>query len=103
MKVNDENSRIRIGSESISQRHGSADPDPDPHQNVIDPEHSGVVWGVDLPPKESVGAPDQMTVSPHSNVWYGTYKAEYRSGSRVFDDQNYNLPIPRPPERTSKL
>jgi hypothetical protein len=29
------------GSESISQRHGSSDPDPgpDPHQNVIDPQH----------------------------------------------------------------
>jgi hypothetical protein len=29
------------GSEtgSISQRHGSTDPDPDPHQNVMDPEH----------------------------------------------------------------
>ncbi len=27
------------GSESISQRHGSADPDPGPHQNVMDPEH----------------------------------------------------------------
>ena len=25
------------GSESISQRHGSADPDP--HQNVMDPQH----------------------------------------------------------------
>ncbi len=50
MKVNDENSRIRIqdpdpnpgsgsesGSGSISQRHGSADPDPT--QNVMDPEH----------------------------------------------------------------
>jgi hypothetical protein len=24
---------------SISQRHGSADPDPDPHQNVMDPQH----------------------------------------------------------------
>jgi hypothetical protein len=24
------------GSESISQRHGPADPDPDPHQNVMD-------------------------------------------------------------------
>ncbi len=35
MKVNDENRRIRI----ISQRHGSADPDPDPHQNVMDPRH----------------------------------------------------------------
>ncbi len=39
MKVNDENSRIRSGFESgsISQRHGSADPDP--HPNVMDPEH----------------------------------------------------------------
>jgi hypothetical protein len=27
------------GSGSISQRHGSADPDPDPHKNVMDPEH----------------------------------------------------------------
>jgi hypothetical protein len=29
------------GSESgsISQRHGSADPDPDPRHNVMDPEH----------------------------------------------------------------
>ncbi len=48
MKVNDENSMIRIqdpdpdsGSESgsNSQRHGSADPDPDPPQNVMDPQH----------------------------------------------------------------
>jgi hypothetical protein len=27
------------GSGSISQRHGSADPDPDSHQNVMDPQH----------------------------------------------------------------
>jgi hypothetical protein len=27
------------GSESISQRLGSRDPDPDPHQNVMDPLH----------------------------------------------------------------
>jgi hypothetical protein len=27
------------GSGSISQRHGSVDPDPDPHQNVMDPQH----------------------------------------------------------------
>jgi hypothetical protein len=29
------------GSESgsISQRHGSAGPDPDPYQNVMDPQH----------------------------------------------------------------
>ncbi len=39
-KVNDENSRIwdpDPGSGSISQRHGSADPDP--LQNVMDPQH----------------------------------------------------------------
>ncbi len=30
---------ISAGSESISQRHGSTDPDPDPHQNVMDPQH----------------------------------------------------------------
>jgi hypothetical protein len=27
------------GSGSISQRHGSADPDLDPHQNVMGPQH----------------------------------------------------------------
>jgi hypothetical protein len=27
------------GSGSISQRHGPADPDPDPHQNAMDPQH----------------------------------------------------------------
>jgi hypothetical protein len=27
------------GSGSISQKHGSEDPDPDPPQNVMDPEH----------------------------------------------------------------
>ncbi len=56
LKVNDENIRIRIqepdpdpgagsgsesesGSVSISQRHGSVDQDPDPPQNVMDPQH----------------------------------------------------------------
>jgi hypothetical protein len=33
------------GSGYISQRHGSADPDPDPHQNVMDPKH----WLLHLP------------------------------------------------------
>ncbi len=35
MKI--EGSGTASGSGSISQRHGSADPDP--HQNVIDPQH----------------------------------------------------------------
>ena len=39
LKVNDENSRIGSESGSISQRHVSADPDPDPYQNVMDPQH----------------------------------------------------------------
>ncbi len=38
LKVNDENSRIRTPGSTI-QWHGSADPDPDPHQNVMDPRH----------------------------------------------------------------
>jgi hypothetical protein len=33
------------GSGSISQRHGSADPDPDQHQNVMDPQHCCTVTG----------------------------------------------------------
>jgi hypothetical protein len=37
LKVNDENSGSESGS--ISQRHGSADPEPDPHQNVMDQQH----------------------------------------------------------------
>ncbi len=31
--------KIAGGSGSIGQRHGSAGPDPDPHQNVMDPQH----------------------------------------------------------------
>jgi hypothetical protein len=28
-----------LGAGFISQRYGSGDPDPDPHQNVTDPQH----------------------------------------------------------------
>jgi len=28
-----------VGSGNISQRHGSADPDPYPYQNAVDPQH----------------------------------------------------------------
>jgi hypothetical protein len=40
--------RKMAGSGSIGQRHGSADPDPDPHQNAMDPQHcfSGCGFGV---------------------------------------------------------
>jgi hypothetical protein len=29
----------RSGSETINQRYGSANPDPDPYQNFMDPQH----------------------------------------------------------------
>jgi hypothetical protein len=43
LKVNDEKAGSGSRSGSISQRHGSAGPDsdPDPHQNVMDPQHCG--------------------------------------------------------------
>jgi hypothetical protein len=37
------------GSGSISQRHGSEDPDPDPHQNVMDPEHCQIEAEMSIP------------------------------------------------------
>jgi hypothetical protein len=39
LKVNDENSRIRIQDPDPVVRHGSADPDPDPPQNIMDAQH----------------------------------------------------------------
>jgi hypothetical protein len=41
MKIEGSGSAYGSESGSISQRHGSADPhpDPDPHQNVMDPQH----------------------------------------------------------------
>ncbi len=38
-KMEDPDPRSGSESGSISQRHGSADPDPDPPQNVMDLEH----------------------------------------------------------------
>jgi hypothetical protein len=32
-------SRSEAGSGSISQKYGPGNPDPDPHQNVTDPQH----------------------------------------------------------------
>jgi hypothetical protein len=34
---------MKKGVGSISQRYGSGDPDPDPHQNVMGPQHCIVV------------------------------------------------------------
>jgi hypothetical protein len=36
------------GSESISQMHGSGDPDLDPPQKVMDPQHWKIRWHVEL-------------------------------------------------------
>ncbi len=44
MKVNDEKSKIQI--QDPDQRHGSADPDQDPYQNVIDPQHCLIMWRI---------------------------------------------------------
>jgi len=41
------------GSRSTLQRHGSADPDPDPHQNVMDPQHWFKVVSVENDSKPS--------------------------------------------------
>ncbi len=40
--------RSESGSGFIGQRHGSAVPDPDPHQNVMDPQHWFPVLVVEL-------------------------------------------------------
>ncbi len=42
MKIEGSGSEFESGS--ISQKHGSADPDPDPHQNVMDPEHCFLLY-----------------------------------------------------------
>ncbi len=34
----------RVGSGSTTQRYGSGDPDPDPHQNVTDPNTAKKAW-----------------------------------------------------------
>ncbi len=44
MKIEGSGSASGSESGSITQRHGSADPDPDPHQNVMDPEHCWTVF-----------------------------------------------------------
>jgi hypothetical protein len=42
------------GSGSISQRHGSADLDPDPPQNVMDPQHWGGGGASQVRAKENI-------------------------------------------------
>ncbi len=54
------------GSGSISQRYGSADPDTDPHKNVVDPEHCLKLrlCAAGILAAQSVGEPStQMTLN----------------------------------------
>ncbi len=37
---------VGSGAGSISQRYGSRDPNPDPHQSVTDPQHCLLIWSV---------------------------------------------------------
>jgi hypothetical protein len=62
MKI--EGSRSASGSGAISQRHGSADPDPDPHQNVMDPQHRTTVST--LPSSTSCTSVPDSVVDPDS-------------------------------------
>jgi hypothetical protein len=54
------------GAGSVSQRYGSADPDPDPYQNVTDPQHC-----LDrIRDEESLPRPTSLKVSLKSlNFW----------------------------------
>jgi hypothetical protein len=68
------------GSGTIWQRHGSADPHPDPHQNVMDPRHCYV---------PVIQIRDILnSVSDHPESGYSIF-AEYRSGSRVLMIKNW--------------
>ncbi len=44
MKITGSGSASGSESGSIGQRHGAVDPDPDPHQNVMDPQHGCKVY-----------------------------------------------------------
>jgi hypothetical protein len=50
---------MKKGVRSINQRYGCGDPDPDPHQNVTDPQHavSSNVANLDLVGCEAFGLP----------------------------------------------
>jgi hypothetical protein len=83
LKVNDENSWIRIqdpdpGSGSISQRHGSADPDPSPRQNVMDPQH-WVQHNLGYGLRSRLISDSKFS---HTIYWY-RYQPECQAGSKV--------------------
>ncbi len=87
------------GSGSISQRHGSADPDPDPPQNVMDPEHWLAAWYSPAtlrsragwtscsvracgPPGRAAAALCARWISLHTNGLYSTKASVNETGSR---------------------
>ncbi len=56
-----EGSGSKYGSGSISQRHGSADPDPDPSQNVMDPQHWLEITGLKEIARTKKKRPEELT------------------------------------------
>ncbi len=63
-----------IGSVSISQRHGS--PDPDPHQNVMDPQHWLSMWSSNISSSPSVTS-TLILIDPNANP-HSTRKTDFR-------------------------
>ncbi len=63
---------------SISQRYGSGDPDPDPHQNVTDPQHC---------PKPS--PPHQPLTKPLPLINPALSKLQYTQRRRKRRKNNY--------------
>ncbi len=64
------------GSGSISQRHGSADPDP--HQNVMDPEHWIYMIGTSVRMEGRMGVRStQEPVDSASSTAFSKYKESY--------------------------
>ncbi len=68
----------KIGSGSISQMHGSADPDP--HQNVMDPQHCRESWG-----KGEQGGKNEWV------VWYLEVNDVARAADLLSRPQGRNL------------
>ncbi len=86
MKVNDEKLQDLdpgSGSGSISQRHGSADPGPDPHQNVMDLEH----WS----DHSSNSSEASHTVPWVSFIWIRIWIANPELGESISNAKSKNV------------
>ncbi len=100
------------GSGSIGQRHGSADPDPDPHQNVMDPQHcllpnssvssssgdSSTIWRGSLLSSSSLSSSlistftlqERSSPSSSSSVWGSSFTVIHLGRQDNFSYQRYN-------------